>query len=450
MATDKHIKIANAQAFWGDRPSAPLEIVKNTPDLDVLTLDYLAEVSMSILAIQKDRDNTKGYAQDFLDVVRSMIDQWKINPNLKIVTNAGGLNPHGCAEACREVLKGCNNIKIGIVTGDDVLNELKNSPPHCYVNLDTNEKIGKVQDKLATANTYIGSKPIVEALQSGANIVITGRVADPCLTAAPCISHFKWDWTDYDRIASAIIAGHLIECGTQATGGFSTHWMNYPEMDFPGYPIIEMQRDGIFVITKPENTGGIVSIETVKEQLLYEIGDPENYLCPDATVSFLSLQLQQIGKNRIQVTGAKGKLPPKNYKVSATYQDGYRVDGTITIFGRNCREKALRCGEIVLKRLQLSGFDPSEYHVECLGTGDVVPSMPKIKTMETVLRIAARDQTKDSLIQLSKEIAPLVTSGPQGTTGYISGRPKVRPVYSFWPTLIDSSKVNAKVDIIEV
>ncbi|MEC7838498.1 MAG: acyclic terpene utilization AtuA family protein [Chlamydiota bacterium] len=452
MIDNDTIKIANAQAFWGDRSNAASELVEQVVDLDFLTLDYLAEVSMSILAIQKEKDSSKGYAQDFLEVISSLVDQWKKNPRLKLVTNAGGLNPIGCAEACKILLQnsGISNIKIGVVSGDDVLHELKTSNANSYPNLDTNQSIGEVQEKLETANTYIGSKPIVDALRAGAQIVITGRVADPCLTAAPCIAHFGWDWSDYNRIASAIIAGHLIECGTQVTGGFSTHWMDYPDMDFPGYPVIEMHRNGTFVVTKPENTGGIVNIETVKEQLLYEIGDPDNYLCPDTTVSFLSLKLDELAKNRIQVSGAIGNPPPKNYKVSATYKDGYRIEGMITIFGRNCRDKALRCGEIVLKRLKKCGYNPIEYHVECLGTGDVVPSVYQSDTLETVLRISAKDQSKDSLIQLSKEIAPLVTSGPQGTTGYMSGRPKIRPVYSFWPTLIENRKVNPQVHIIEV
>jgi Acyclic terpene utilisation family protein AtuA len=448
----KPLKIGNAQAFWGDRNTAAATLVRQQEDLDILTMDYLAEVSMSILAIQKQKDPQAGYAKDFLDVVDSLAHHWQKKRKLKLITNAGGLNPLDCGKACQRILneRKCGPLKIAIIAGDDVLNELNTCAFDAYPNMDTREEIGKVQGLLATANVYIGSKPIVDALQAGADIIITGRVADPCLTAAPCISHFNWSWDDYDRIASATIGGHLIECGTQVTGGFSTNWSSIDSMTQPGYPVIEMYEDGRIIVTKPENTDGAVTMETVKEQLLYEIGDPDNYLSPDVTVSFLSLTLEAIAKDRIQITGAKGKPPPQDLKVSATYQDGYKIEGMITLFGRDCREKGYRCGEIVHQRLKALGLEPAEYLIECIGTGDVVPGINTYETQETVIRIAARDPEKKPLEQLAKEIAPLVTSGPQGITGYSAGRPKTRPVYSYWPTLIKSEKVSLTVTLLEV
>ncbi len=445
------IKIANAQAFWGDRTTAAEQIVRQVEDLDILTMDYLAEVSMSILAIQKEKNPSLGYAKDFLDVVHAMVSFWKAGRTFKLIANAGGLNPLGCAEACKKILEdaGCIGMKIGVVTGDDVLHELQTAKDN-YNNFDTGQSLENVKDRLCSANVYLGSQSIIKALNSDADIIITGRVADPCLTAAPCMWKFKWSAQDYNQLASGIIAGHLIECGTQVTGGFSTNWLDLPDMASVGYPIVEIDSKGNIIVTKPENSGGAVTIETVKEQLLYEIGDPDNYICPDVIVSFLGLKVETMGENRIQVTGATGKPPPDKLKVSATYRDGYRVEGMITVFGKDCRAKALKCGEIVRERLRQQKLEPQKYHVECLGTGDVVPSMPKTQTMETVLRICAIDQSKEPLLQLAKEIAPLVTSGPQGVTGYTSGRPKVRPLFSFWPTLINRELVKEVVTILEV
>jgi len=447
----KPLKVGNAQAFWGDRPAAAATLVAQQPDLDFITLDYLAEVSMSILAIQREKDPNLGYAKDFVDVVRSLIPHWKMGSKVRIVTNAGGLNPNGCALACKLALEkgGCPHIKIAFVTGDDVLRELTISSDDDFNNLDTGENIKNVQSQLITANAYLGSKAIVEAIKMGADIIITGRIADPCLTAAPCIAHYQWGWDEYDKIAVAIIAGHLIECGTQVTGGFSTHWLSIPSMNEPGYPFIEMHEDGTFIITKPLKSDGEVTIRTVKEQLLYEIQDPDNYLCPDVIASLLSVKLIEEEKDRIKIEGIKGKAPPSTLKVSATYRNGYRVEGMIALYGRDCQKKGYRCGEIIHTRLKNAGFHVDDYLIECLGAGDIVPGIFKSNTMEIVLRISARSQEKESLEYLAKEIAPLVTSGPQGMTGYSSGRPKVRPVFSYWPTLITESHITTTVTILE-
>ncbi len=330
MAEKAPIIIGNAQGFWGDSVDAPAQLVSQQPDIDYLTLDYLAEVSMSILASQRERDPTGGYARDFVEVVRSLIPFWRNGSRVRVISNAGGLNPHGCAKACGEVLRqnGLNSMRIGVVTGDDVLSLLqaagtKGARSKLFTNLETGEPLTKVLGSLVTASAYLGAQPIAKALEAGADIVITGRVADPSLTVAPCVAEFGWGWHDHDRIAGATIAGHLIECGTQVTGGISTDWLEIPDPANMGFPIVEVSSDGTCVVTKPRRTGGVVNERTVKEQLLYEIGDPDNYLSPDVTVSFLSLQVSEEKKNRVRVSGARGRAPTSSYKVSASYRDGF-------------------------------------------------------------------------------------------------------------------------------
>lgn len=453
------IRIGNASAFWGDSNDAPARLVEQASDLDYLTLDYLAEVSMSILAKQRERDPAAGYARDFVSVVASLARFWKSGRQLRVVTNAGGLNPAGCAEACAQVLRnaGCRNLRIGIVSGDDVLPEIRaalTSNPHTrdFAHMESGEPIETIRESLVTANAYIGAAPMVEAIQKGADLVISGRVADPSLTVAPCVAHFGWKADDFARPAGATVAGHLIECGTQVTGGISTDWL---ELDIRniGYPIVEVSADGSCVVTKPLGTGGRVSEQSVKEQLVYELGDPARYLSPDATVSFLTLTVEDEGRDRVRVSGATGAPPPDQYKVSATYRAGYRAAGMLTIVGRDAVAKARRCGQMVLERLRAAGSEPQRYHVECLGSGDAIGQVAQMNSadlLETVLRISVFDPRREIVERFTREIAPLVTSGPQGTTGYAEGRPPVREVFGYWPTLIPRSKVKPQVQLIEV
>lgn len=454
MITERPLKIGNAQGFWGDSPSAPAALVAQSPDLGVLTLDYLAEVSMSILAKQLQRDPSAGYARDFLGVIESLAPHWRSARKLKLVTNAGGLNPRACAEAVGEVFRraGCVGLKIGIVTGDDVLPMLRaaDRASDAFAHLETGARLETVFDSLVTANAYLGAAAIAEALRSGADLVITGRVADPSLTVGPCMAHFNWLPTDYDRLAGATIAGHLIECGTQVTGGISTDWLDLPNPADIGYPIVEVSADGSCIVTKPPHTGGRVDERTVKEQLLYEIGDPANYLSPDATVSFLGLKVEDLGQDRVRVSGASGRPPPPSYKVSATYHAGYRASGTLTIFGRDAIAKARRCGEIIRARLRSTGHEPQRYLAECLGAGDVVPGVlppPQPGPREVMLRISVSDERREVVERFSRELVPLVTNGPQGTTGYAEGRPAVREVYGYWPTIIEREGVQERFEI---
>jgi len=451
----KVLKIANAQAFWGDSLTAAASLIHQQPDIDYITLDFLAEVSLSIMAAQKVKDSSAGYAQDFVEVVKSLIPYWLSGSKVRIVTNAGGLNPQACAQACAEILRqaGCS-LLIAVIAGDNVLDIIKAEPEtSTFNNLETQVPISEVLSKLLTANAYMGAKPLAEALKKGAAIVITGRVADPSLTVAPCVAHFDWALTDYDRLAQATIAGHLIECGTQVTGGISDDWLNLPNLAQIGFPIIEMSSDGSFIITKPSESGGRVSVETVKEQLLYEIGDPQRYLSPDATVSFLSLKLEETGSNRIKVVGALGSAPPSTLKVSATYHEGFKAEGMLAIVGRNVQIKARRCGEIILERLTKAGFVPERSLIECLGCGDITQGVlanSHLQPFECILRICVADRRREVLEHFSREIAPMVTSGPPGTTGYTSGRPHIRPVLGYWPCLIDASLVKPIIEYIKV
>ncbi len=427
------LKIANAQAFWGDDPNAAGRLAELAPDVDVITLDYLAEVSMSILAKQRERDPSAGYARDFLGVVKSLLPFWQASRTLKVVTNAGGLDPLACAKACKAIVP---SLKIGVVTGDDVLPLLRRQRPD-----------------LITANAYIGAAPVADALRRGADLVITGRVADPSLTVGPALAHYGWTAHNYDAIAGFTVAGHLIECGTQVTGGISTDWLSLPKLNDIGFPIVEIAEDGSCVVTKPAGTGGRVSALTVKEQLVYELGDPANYLSPDATVSFLSIQVKDLGDDRVSVSGATGRLPPGTYKVSATYRAGWRASGMLTVFGRDAEAKARKCGVIVREKLQRMNVEPEQYCAEVLGIGAVAPirgtDEPPVPGNEVVLRITVADKNKEKVEAFTRQLMPLISAGSQGITGYAEGRPQVREVFGYWPTTIDRSLVQPRVEILE-
>jgi hypothetical protein len=442
----RSLRIGNAQAFWGDRSDAAAEMLAREPDLDYLTLDYLAEVSMSILAVQRERDPAAGYARDFVEVVRSLVPYWNAGGRCRLIVNAGGLNPQGCADACWAVLqeKVGRPMKIGIVSGDNVLHLLTSGERGAqeygrhreeYRNLDTGAPLSDVVNDLVTANAYLGAAGIARSLEDGVDLVITGRVADPSLVVGACLHHFRWTEVHSDSLAGATVAGHLIECGTQVTGGISTDWLDVPDPGRIGFPIVEIFEDGSCIVTKPPGTGGEVTAGTVKEQLLYEIGDPGLYISPDVTVSFLTLTVEDLGDDRVHVRGAQGTPAPQTLKVSATYRDGYWAAGLLTIIGRNSREKALRCSEIVLQHIKDAGHELSEEVVECLEGQD-----------RTLLRIAVAADTSAAVERFSRELMPLITAGPQGTTGYSDGRPRVHPLFRYWPCLIDRDFARPRVE----
>jgi hypothetical protein len=459
------LKIANASGFWGDQPDAASRLVAAQPDLDYLALDYLAEVSLSIMAIMRAKDPAAGYARDFVEVLGSLVPFYQKGGKTRIVTNAGGLDPHACGEACLAILRsaGLDQLKVAVVSGDDVLEPIvagvanpgspgSTSPATHFSNLETGKPLADIAARLVTANAYVGAEVIAKALRAGADIVITGRVADPSLTVGPCIAHFDWNATDYDKIAGATIAGHLIECGTQCCGGFSTDWLELPDHHDIGFPIVEISADGSCIVTKPAETGGAVTVQTVKEQLLYEIGDPGNYLSPDVSVSLLTIKVEQAGDNRVRVSDASGRAPTDSYKVSATYRDGYKAHGMLTIFGHDAVKKAHAAGNSILRRLNERGCTYRESLVECLGTGasvrGIVSRMSDTHLVETVLRVSVSADNKEPVTRFTREIAPLVTCGPQGVTGYASGRPKVMPIFGYWPCLIAKDKVTLTCEIL--
>ena len=448
------LRIGNAQGFWGDQIDAPANLIHQAPDLDYLTLDYLSEVSMSIMAIQQEKDPTAGYARDFVEVVRMLIPYWHKGLRFRVITNAGGLNPEGCADACLGVLRrsGMHAKRIAVVLGDNVLDHLKSDVDNpLYRNLDTGDSLSKVEKDLTTATAYLGARSIAEALSESADIVVTGRCADPSLTVSACAFHYRWKWEQYDELAGATVAGHLIECGTQVTGGISSSWLAMEPKTSLGFPIAEVDARGNCVLTKPPGTEGMVNEQTVKEQLLYEIEDPDSYLSPDVNVSFLSLELKEDGKDRIRISGAKGKPPGETLKISATYRDGFKSEGLLTIVGDDAELKARLCGEILLDRVRRAGFSFDQTRVECLGSGDatlgVMGSQHCLR--ECVLRVCVKDQRREAVERFTKEVASLVASGPQGVTGYTTGRPKVRPVFGFWPCLIRTVDVKPTIKVMK-
>jgi hypothetical protein len=452
MLMRSSLRIGNGCGFWGDNVDAPLELVKHGK-LDYLTLEYLAELTMSILALLKQRDANAGYAHDFLGVLKRLAPELQKQPGLKITTNAGGMNPKSCGEQARAILNSAHlgHLKIGIVTGDDLLPRLDEllATGHPFTNLDTGEPLSTVRDRIVSANAYVGSQPIVEALAGGANIVITGRVADACLTVGPAIHEFGWTFDDWARLSAATVAGHLIECGAQATGGLWEHWDQTPDFANVGYPIADMTPSGDFILTKPAGSGGAVNRQTAVAQLLYEVNNPAAYYTPDVVSDFTSIAVEEVGKDQVQISRAKGQPAPDKLKVSIAYRDGFMSSGMLAIYGQNAAAKARQAGQVLLDRLKRAGFSYARTNIETLGGGDVVPLLPagqrNNETTEVMLRVSVHDANKAAVERFTKEFAPLVTAGPPGTTGYTTGRPSVREVFAYWPSLVDRRVVNPEV-----
>ncbi len=445
------VRIGNGCGFWGDNLDAPVFLAEQSR-LDYLTLEYLAELTMSILALQKQRDPQAGFASDFLDVLERLTPTLKAQPHLKIITNAGGMNPAGCAVKARAILDraGLPDRVIATVTGDDLAPRLDQllAAGHDLANLDTGEPLAAIRARVVSANAYLGARPIAEALRQGATVVITGRVADASLTLGPAVHELGWSWDDWDRLAAATVAGHIIECGAQATGGLWCNWEEAGDLAGVGYPVAAVEAGGVVRITKPAGSGGRVNIETVAEQLLYEVGDPAAYLTPDVVADFTSVALSEPAPEVVAVHGARGRPATDSYKVSIAYRDGYLASGTLTIFGPHAPAKARRCGEMILQRLARIGVTPAHHLIECLGAGDCVPGVvtARAEPPEVVLRVSVRDGRRAVVERFTKEIAPLVTSGPPGVTGYTTGRPPVREVFAYWPALIRKEAVLARVE----
>ena len=449
------IRIASGQGYWGDRFDAPIDQVREGP-IDYLVMDYLAEVTMSIMQKQKSRDPNLGYAKDFVRLMEELLPDL-VEKKVKLITNAGGVNPIACMIAVRDIAerKGLKGLRLAAVYGDDILNYLDGmiASGNALKNMETGENITIIRDRISSANVYFGARPIVEALEQDAQIIITGRVTDTGLTLAPMIYEFGWAWDDWDKLAAGIVGGHINECGAQASGGnFLAGWKEVPNMERIGFPIVEAQPDGTLVITKHESLGGLVDERTVKEQLVYELGDPTDYITPDVVADFTSIHLQQEGPNRVKVFGVKGKPFTEFYKVSISYFDGYTCIGQLTYAWPEALEKAKKADEIVRKRIQYLGLEFDEIHTEFLGYnachGTTAPPIPDPN--EVVFLIGVRGHNKKHLETFANEIVPLVLTGPPAVTGFGGGRPRVREVIAYWPALLRKEAVSPKVLTIDV
>jgi hypothetical protein len=449
------VRVAGGQGFWGDSLDAPRQQVEGGP-IDYLMLDYLAEVTMSILQKQKERDPSLGYARDFVGAVESVLPAIT-ERGVKVVANAGGVNPPACAAAIKMLAKSKQldgRLRIAVVTGDDLLGRLDEliDSGHKLANMDTGESLETVRDRVLSANAYIGSTPIVEGLSRGANIVITGRSTDTALTMAPLRYEFDWPADDWNKLAAGIIAGHIIECGAQCSGGNCLFdWRSIPDLANVGYPIAEGKPDGTFVITKHPGTGGIVSVPSVTEQLVYEMGDPHEYITPDVVADFTSIRLRQAGKNRVEVHGIVGRPPTDKLKVSIAYRAGFKAVGTLVYAWPDALEKAKLADKVLRARLENLGLRFDQILTEFVGvsaTHGVLAEGDGNKAPEVQLRVGVRSENKTSVERFSREIAPLVLNGPPSVTGFAGGRPKVEEIVAYWPALIDKSVVTTTVEMI--
>jgi len=416
-------------------------------------MDYLAEVTMSILQKQKLRYPEMGYARDFPETLREILPDIK-EKGIKIISNAGGVNPEACRDKVLEIANelGIRNLKIGLILGDNILDQIDDfiAAGTTLNHMETGEPLSMVRDKILSANVYLGAFPMVEALQQGADIVIAGRATDTGLTLAPMIYEFGWKPTDYDKLATGTVAGHIMECGAQASGGnFLGDWRAVPNMHDIGFPIVEAYPDGTFEVTKHENMGGLVNSATVKEQLLYEIGDPTAYITPDCIADFTTIQLDNIAPNRVKVTGIKGYPETPYYKVSAAYAAGFSTAATLVYSWPDALEKAQYAFDILKKRCDALGLRFDEIHADYIGANachlDVAD--PQDQYNEVMLRVAVKSQYKEDIARFGREIAPLILTGPPAVTGFAGGRPRPSEVVAYWPALIEKTLINPKVDV---
>ena len=451
------IRIAAGQGFWGDLLDAPVRQVEGGP-IDYLMLDYLAEVTMSIMQKQKARDPNAGYARDFVNLMKEILPAC-VERNIRVVANAGGVNVPGCATAVAETARQLGlsgKMKIGIVTGDDILGRIDDFLGRGIElrNMDTGESLTTVRDKIQSANAYLGAAPIVEALHKEARVVITGRATDTGLTLGPMIHEFGWAVDDWDKLAAGTIAGHIIECGAQCSGGNCQYdWQSIPDLANVGFPIAEASPDANFVITKHDGTGGCVNVPSIKEQLVYEMGDPHEYITPDCVADFTTIQLAQDGPDRVRVFGIKGKPATDFLKVSISYSAGYKAVGTLVYSWPEAYAKAQAADKILRARIDRLGLRFDQVLTEFVGvnaTHGTLAGQPSRDVAEVQLRIGVRGNDRSAVERFTKEIAPLILTGPPGVTGFAGGRPKVEEIVAYWPALIPKSEIEATVEVLNV
>ena len=450
------IRIASGQGFWGDQLDAPVRQVEGGA-IDYLMLDYLAEVTMSIMQKQRARDPSAGYARDFVPLMAQILPAC-VERNIRVTANAGGVNVEGCAGAVREVSRGLGlkgKFRIGIVTGDDILPRIDDLLARGVElrNMDTGEPLSTVRDRIQSANAYLGAWPMVEALNQGAQIVITGRATDTGLTLAPMIHEFGWSSTDWNLLSAGTIAGHIIECGAQCSGGNCQYdWRDVPDLANVGFPIVEASPDSTFVVTKHEGTGGWVNVPSVKEQLLYEMGDPHEYITPDCVADFTTIHLEEAGPNRVRVYGIEGRPATEFLKVSISYSAGYKAVGTLVYSWPDAYDKARAADRILRERLDRLGLRFEQILTEFVGanaTHGRLAGEPSPDLAEVQLRVGVRGPDKKAIERFTKEIAPLILTGPPGVTGFAGGRPKVEEIVAYWPALIPKTEITPRVEVTE-
>ncbi len=442
------LRIGCASGFWGDTEFAAAQLIRHG-NIDVLVFDYLAEITMSLLIRAKAKDPNLGYAPDFVATMQPLMKDLKAR-GIRVIANAGGVNPSACRDAlCAAALAEGVDLKIAAVLGDDLLPQVEAMRSAGLTEMFSGAPFPA---KLMSANAYLGAFPIAAALEAGADIVVTGRCVDSAVTLAPLIARFGWTADDLDLLAQGSLAGHLIECGTQTTGGNYTDWASVPGWDNMGFPIAECKADGSFVITKPAGTGGLVCPSTVGEQMLYEIGDPRCYILPDVICDFTAVTLEQAGPDRVEVKGARGRSPTDQAKVSVTYADGFRAMSLFMIGGIDAGAKARRVGASMLARLrrhyQERGWpDFSETSVEAIGAEDTYGPHARVSTREVMLKVGVRHPTKDALELFSREVAPMALMSAPAITGFTGGRPKVQPVVRLFSCLVPKSLLTASIDM---
>lgn len=450
----KTIKISNGQGFWGDSLEAPVQLVQRG-SIDYLTLDYLAEITMSIMQKQRARDPRFGYAHDFIGVVSRILPAC-IEKNIKVVANAGGVNPQACSDAVAEVARKLGltgRVKIGIVAGDDIMGRLDELIERGILleNMEDGSPLSTIRDRVQSANVYFGAAPIADALSRGAQILITGRCTDTGLTLGPMIHEFGWLLDDWDRLAAGTIAGHIIECGAQCTGGnCQVDWQSIPDQWNIGYPIVEANDDGTFAVTKHAGTGGRITVAGIIEQLMYEMGEPQNYITPDCIADFTTVHLEQASTDVVRVSGIKGRAATDFYKVSISYSAGYKAIGSLVYSWPQAHEKAKTADAILRKRLDALGLKFDKVHSEIIGAGALhgeLADPPSPDVSEVLLRVGVRSENKSTIERFVKELAPLGLNGPPTVCGLGGGRPKVEEIVAYWPALIPKTVVTPVVDV---